>query len=102
MIFKYKLLMMYDIRSGVADRYFAYVIREFVPELESMGLYMFRVWEVRYGEYPVRQLEFVSENLETVQEIFKSERWETLEDQFKALTLNYRRKLVNFRVGFQF
>src|SRR5262245_49030597 len=100
--FKYKLLMMYDIRPDVADRYYAYVVREFVPELENMGLRMFRVWHVAYGDYPVRQLEFVSENLETMQEVFKSERWETLEDQFKAFTLNYHRKLVNFRVGFQF
>lgn len=98
----YKLLMSYDIRPEVADKYYYYVVREFVPELENMGLYMFRVWHIAYGDYPVRQLEFVSENLETIQEVFKSERWETLEDQLKSFTLRYQRKLVRFRAGFQF
>lgn len=99
---RYKLLMIYDIRPDKVNSYYYYVLKEFVPELESMGLYMFGVWHIAYGDYPVRQLEFVSENLDTVQEVFQSERWETLEERLKSLTLRYERKVIPFRSGFQF
>jgi hypothetical protein len=98
----YKLLVTYDIRQEMVEKYYYYVLKEFVPELETMGLYMFKVWHVAYGEYPIRQLEFVIEDLETVLEVFASERWETLENNLKDLTVGYERKLVRFRRGYQF
>jgi hypothetical protein len=98
----YKVLMAYNIRAEVMETYYYYVLKEFVPELESMGLYMYRVWQVTYGDYPMRQIEFVSEDLETVQEIFSSERWQEMEARLKSYTTDYTRKLVPFRSGFQF
>ena len=98
----YKLLVTYDIRQEMVEKYYYYVLKEFVPELETMGLYMFKVWHVAYGEYPIRQLEFVIEDLETVLEVFASERWERLESHLKELTIGYERKVVRFRRGYQF
>ncbi len=98
----YKLLVTYDIRQDMVEKYYYYVLKEFVPELETMGLYMFKVWHVAYGEYPIRQLEFVIEDLETVLEVFASDRWETLENHLKELTVGYERKLIRFRRGYQF
>lgn len=97
-----KLLLSYDIRPEVVDQYYHYVLKEFVPELETMGLYMFRVWHVAYGPYPVRQVEFISDDLNAVQDTFRSERWEALEERLKLFTLHYERKVVRFRAGFQF
>lgn len=97
-----KLLVTYDIQPNQMDKYYQYVVQEFVPELQNMGLYMFRVWHVAYGDYPVRQLEFISEDLESVMEVFETDRWANLESELKSFTLNYERKLVHFRHGFQF
>ena len=58
----YKLLLTYDIRPDQVEKYYHYVLKEFVPELETMGLYLFRVWHIAWGNYPVRQLEFVAES----------------------------------------
>jgi len=98
----YKLLVTYDIRQDMVEKYYYYVLKEFVPELETMGLYMFKVWHVAYGDYPIRQLEFVIEDLETVLDVFASDRWETLESHLKELTVGYERKLIRFRRGYQF
>ena len=46
-----------------------------MPELENMGLYMFKIWHIAYGDYPIRQLEFVTEDLDTIREVFASDRW---------------------------
>jgi len=98
----YKLLVSYDIRPELVEKYYYYVLKEFVPELESMGLYMFKVWHVAYGNYPIRQLEFVAEDIETLRDVFASERWNVLEDHLKNLTTNYDRKVVQFKKGYQF
>jgi hypothetical protein len=98
----YKLLVSYDIRPELVEKYYYYVLKEFVPELESMGLYMFKVWHVAYGDYPIRQLEFVAEDIETLRDVFASERWVVLEDHLKDLTTNYDRKVVEFKKGYQF
>lgn len=99
---RYKLLLTYDIRPDAGDAYFQYVLGEFVPTLQNMGLYMLYAWHTAYGDYPVRQIEFVSENLQTVQEIFSSERWSSMETRLQEYTTGYERKLVRYRSGFQF
>jgi hypothetical protein len=98
---RYKLLMLYDIRPDMYDPYYQFIMGEFVPELQNMGLYMLGAWHVTGNEYPARQVEFVSEDLETVREVFNSERFETLENRLKNFTARYERKLVRFRNGFQ-
>jgi hypothetical protein len=98
---KYKLLISYDIRPNMVEKYYYFVLKEFVPELETMGLYMFKVWHIAYGEYPIRQMEFVVEDMVTLHEVFASARWATLEHQLQELTTNYSRKVVYFKKGYQ-
>ncbi len=99
---RYRLLMRYDIRAEVYEDYYQYLIKEFVPALQSMELYMAGIWHTAYGAYPARQIEFVADNLETLREVFSSERWEELESRLKSYTLHYDRKLVRYRNRFQF
>ncbi len=99
---RYRLLMRYDIRMDMYQVYYQYIMNEFVPALHNMGLYMTGVWHTAYGSYPLRQVEFVTESLETAREIFQSDRWEDLETRLKSYTLRYERKLVRYSDRFQF
>jgi len=99
---RYKLLMKYNVRPELQETYLQYVMSEFVPALQNMGLYMTTAWQTVYGEYPMRQVEFVSEDLETMLEVFQSERWEEMESRLKSYITHYDRKIVRFRHGFQF
>jgi hypothetical protein len=99
---RYRLMMRYDIKPDQFEPYYQFVMNEFVPALQNMGLYMVAVWHTAYGDYPVRQVEFVTDSLETVREVFQSERWDRLEARLKTFTLRYERKLVRYRDRFQF
>ncbi|MBL8153211.1 MAG: hypothetical protein JNM70_03430 [Anaerolineae bacterium] len=99
---RYRLMMRYDIKPDQFEPYYQFVMNEFVPALQNMGLYMVAVWHTAYGDYPVRQVEFVTDSLETVREVFQSERWDKLEARLKTFTLRYERKLVRYRDRFQF
>lgn len=99
---QYRLLMQYDIRLEMYEPYYQYITNEFVPALHNMGLYMYGVWHTAYGEYPLRQVEFVAESLDAVREVFLSDHWNELEEKLKSYTTHYERKLVKYQDRFQF
>ena len=99
---RYKLLICYDINEGNHEAYYQFVLSELVPAMQSLGLYMLQVYHTAYGKYPVRQLEFVAENLETVNQAMETSAWAEIQSKFQEYTCNYSQKLVRFRDGFQF
>jgi hypothetical protein len=99
---RYKLLLTYDIRPEMQDVYYQYVTQEFVPALQEMGLYMLTAWHTAYGDRPTRQVEFVTEDLDTVRDAFSSDRYRSLERRLQTYITDYERKVVRFRDGFQF
>ena len=99
---RFKLLIRYNVKSTTNEDYFQFVINEFIPAMQELGLYMIQVYHTAYGNYPLRQLEFVAEDLDTVREAMKSEAWKQLHDKLDHYISDYDQKLVKFRDGFQF
>ena len=98
---RYKLVMTYDVRPEALAIYQHFIVNEFVPTLQDLSLYMLAVWETAYGPYPSRQVEFVSESLEEVQDALLDDRWALLEGELRNFVRNYNRKIIPFRHGFQ-
>jgi hypothetical protein len=99
---RYKLLMQYDIVLETHDDYYRFVVGEFVPSLQKLGLYMLQAYHTAYGNYPVRQIEFVAEDINTIHEALASDAWERLMKRLNVYTTNYQQKIVHFRDAFQF
>jgi hypothetical protein len=99
---RYRMIFSYDILPFNRDRYFQFVTTEMVPALQDMGIYMTEAWHTAYGEYPVRMVCFVAEDLDTIEAALESERWFELEGEFKEYVRNYTRKVVAYKQGFQF
>jgi hypothetical protein len=98
----YRLLMWYDIRPEKQEIYFHYMLQEFVPSLQKLGLYMIFVWQIDFGPYPTRQIEFICESRELLRAILGSEFWKQAETRIRGYTTNYGRKVVRFQDRFQF
>ena len=98
----FKLLIRYNVKANTNEDYFQFVINEFVPAMQELGLYMIQVYHTAYGNYPLRQLEFVAEDVETVRKAMESEAWTTLQTKLNYFISDYDQKLVKFRDGFQF
>lgn len=98
---RFKLILYYDIAPEQLESYYQFVMGELLPGAQEMGLYMFRVFHTAWGNGPLRQAEFVAEELDSVQDALGSDRWEALEKQLQIYVTNYHRKLVRFRPGFQ-
>lgn len=100
---RYKVMLFYDLIEEDAGRYYEFVMNEMLPEAQAMGLYFFRLYHTLWGSSscPLRQAEFVAEDLETVQSALDSPAWEHLEVTLQQFVTNYNRKVVTFRTGFQ-
>ena len=53
-----KLLLSYNIKPNREAEYYRFVLGEFLPELQSVGLLMDEGWHTAYGDYPIRLLVF--------------------------------------------
>jgi hypothetical protein len=97
-----KLILTYDPRPESGEAYFEYVLGEFVPSLKQHGLRMAEAWHTAYGSYPLRLSTFVAPDLGTLESILTSDSFLSLESRLLEFVDNYRRRVVEARVGFQF
>lgn len=97
-----KLILTFDPIPERREAYFRYVLGEFVPSLEQMGLKMCEAWHTAYGEYPLRLTAFVAEDGDVLEQVLTSEAFQLLEGRLMEYVINYRRRLVPRDNGFQF
>jgi hypothetical protein len=102
---RYKLILFYDLATVETEAYYQFVMSEMVPVAHEMGLYIFRAFHTIPGpearQQPMRQVEYVAEDLEAVETLLNSNEWHELEARFGQYVTNYSRKVVRFRQGFQ-
>lgn len=97
-----KLLLAFDPIPEKRDDYFQFVLGEFVPSLEHLGLQMSDAWHTAYGSYPLRLAGFLAPDKETLYQIMASRAFQELETQLLEYVENYSRRIVPLRRSFQF
>jgi hypothetical protein len=99
---KKKLLLTYDPLPERREAYFQYVLGEFMPALEQMGLSLCEAWHTAYGSYPLRLSGFIAINESDIEEILASEDFIELEERLQEFVDNYNRRVVEYSNSFQF
>lgn len=97
----YKLLMTWDIRSGREQDYFEFVVREFIPGIQKMGLDPSDAWFTMYGNCPQILTGAVTENQTSLEKALKSDEWRSLTNRLDDYVENFVFKVVPARTGFQ-
>ena len=97
-----KLLLTYDPLPEHREEYFRYVLGEFVPALENLGLTLCEAWHTAYGEYPLRLTGFLAEDREALETVLASKDFLKLEGRLQGYVVNYSRKIVSQQHRFQF
>jgi hypothetical protein len=99
-----KLLMNWDIKSGRDQEYFEFVVREWVPTIQRLGLKPTGAWYTVYSrtkDAPQIMTESIAENVDAVKEILGSEDWLSLHERLQEFVENYKQKIVHVNGGFQ-
>jgi len=97
---EYTIIMKYDIQPNTQEAYYRYIMGEFIPGLQTMGIYMYRAWEIVYGDYPERQIEFITE-INDIRTIIEGSQFVEMEERLKGYTDNYTRRILRYSGTFQ-
>ena len=97
-----KLLIVYSLKPGREETYYRFMMAEFLPAMQSMGLTMAEAWQTAWGDYPQRLIGLLAEDRATINEILASQRWREIEDKLVRYVTDYQRRVVAARNGFQF
>lgn len=96
-----KLLMTWDIMPGREQEYFEFVVRDFIPAIQNLGLEPSDAWLTVYGEQPQIMTAVQTANLTNLKKIMKSSDWLSLTRQLMDYVKDFHYKVVPARVGFQ-
>jgi hypothetical protein len=96
-----KLLMTWDILPGREQEYFEFVVRDFIPGVQRMGLEPSDAWFTMYGDQPQIMASIQSSTINNLQTVLESPEWEDLTRQLLDYVEDLQYKIVRSRPGFQ-
>ena len=96
-----KLLMTWDIITGREQEYFEFVVREFLPRMQQLGLEPNDAWFTMYGEQPQIMVAAQMPTLAALERALGTPEWQGLINELLDYVENYTYKIVQARGGFQ-
>ncbi len=96
-----KLLMSWDIKPGREQEYFEFIVREWVPGLQRLGIQPTDAWLTQYGNAPQILAGATARNLKVMRQIMDTDEWQTLKDQLLTFVDNYAERVVQAKGGLQ-
>jgi hypothetical protein len=96
-----KLLMTWDIIPGKEQEYFEFVVRDFVPGMQRLGIQPTEAWYTTYGQRPQILTGGIARDLKTIREALATEDWEELKSRLLDYVTNFEWKIVKATGGFQ-
>ncbi len=96
-----KLLMTWDMVPGREQEYFEFLVREFVPGMQRLGIQPSEAWYTTYGDAPQMLTGFVAEDVEVMRHALETEEWAKLSDRLFGFVTNFKSKVVRATGGFQ-
>jgi hypothetical protein len=93
--------MTWDILPGREQEYFEFLVRDFIPALQNLGMEPSDAWYTMYGEHPQIMAAAQMETLTILQHILESSDWDNLTGRLLDYVENFDYKVVQARSGFQ-
>jgi hypothetical protein len=96
-----KILMTWDILTGREQEYFEFVVRDFIPGMQKLGIEASDAWFTVYGNSPQILAALQIADINLLQKILDSAEWKELTGRLLDYVENYDYKIVQARTGFQ-
>ncbi len=96
-----KILMTWDIKPGREQEYFEFMVREWVPGIQRLGIEPTDAWYTQHGNSPQILSGGTARDLGAMRKILSTDDWHSLKEQLLGFVDNYQERLVRARSGFQ-
>ena len=91
------VIMTWDIKENREQDYMEFVLREWVPATNRLGLRTVAAWYTQYRKdetIPMIRAEAQVEDIPTIRNILASHEWENIHEQLLEYVENYKHKVV--------
>jgi len=96
-----KIIMTWDILTGREQEYFEFVVRDFIPGVQRLGMEPTDAWFTMYGDQPQIMVAAQMPDMQQMQRVLDKPEWDDLIQRLLTFVENYQYKLVDARTGFQ-
>jgi hypothetical protein len=96
-----KLLLSWDILPGHEQDYFEFVVRDWIPGIQRLGMEPSDAWFTMYGSQPQILAAAQMPSLSAMQQILDSPDWKELTQRLMDYVEHFEYKVVEARSGFQ-
>ncbi len=96
-----KLILTWDILPGQEQEYFEFVVRDFIPGLQKLGMEPSDAWFTMYGDQPQIMASAQMPDINSLETALNSGEWGDLTHRLLDYVENFDYKVVKARSGFQ-
>ena len=96
-----KLIMNWDIRPETESEYFEFLVHEFIPGMNRLGIEEIQVWYTTYGECEQKLATGITPDMEQMQTALGSDDWEKMTDKLNGYVTDLHLKVIPATRGFQ-
>ena len=96
-----KLLLEYDVNQDTLQEYYQFIMGQYVPALQSMGLQMSEGWHDEAGKAPNMLVGLVCSDRPTMDRLLDSDLWGDLNQELEKYVTDLHFKVIPYRGGFQ-
>ena len=96
-----KLIMRWNVRPETESEYFEFLVHEFIPGMNRLGISDFQVWYTAYGECEQKLASGTAPSKEHMNYALQNNEWETLHDKLQSFVDNFSPKVIPATRGFQ-
>ncbi len=96
-----KLLLTWDILPDLEQDYFEFVISEFLPEINQLGIRPADIWYTLYGDQPQIMVAAKTQSQASLNVVMASKEWQLLIESLSKFVKNFSYKVIPAQTGFQ-
>lgn len=97
-----KVLMRWNVRGETEDsEYYEFLVHEFIPGMNKLGLTEIQVWATAYGECEQKLVSGITESPDAMRDALHGEEWSSLTDRLESYVDGFEQKVIAGTNGFQ-
>jgi hypothetical protein len=96
-----KILMSWDVLPETESEYFEFLVHEFIPELNKLGIADIQVWYTQYGDCEQKLASGITESVDQMRKALASRAWKELNDKLQQFVDNFDQKVISATGVFQ-
>ena len=97
-----KLILKWDINPDTESNYFEFMVSEFIPVINRLGISDIQAWYTMYGDCEQILFSGVTKSEDQMNTVLESDAWEEIMDKLDDLVSDFDQKVIsNVTNGFQ-